>query len=559
MADIQSILDPLPISKSVKADTWDVFHATGTPEEFRAKLDKLDIPKETKAALWDARNAGAATKPEAASPLSNLGSAFWEGIGGNAMMDIMGARTGDPERVQKAKDTVKGLVHGIVNEPSRFQHEGAEFYKSLILGDKPSEVASHLAGSVPFVGAGAQQVQHDFENKDYATGFGHALALLLPFAAKGAKVPESVANAAETAARGVGNLAGTATDIALHPATREAIGIAAPPVKHALDVAARLKRAMDAFRGVEEAKAKAPAAAPAVVGDPAQFTGTAPRAPSVASPPGPVPVGLGLPPDAVPASVTPSGTVQGAPAGGVTAAEVVRVSPEQFARMSAADQAAAQSVADRLNAASTVQPVAAAPPPSPAPAPVTPQAPPAAPQPIQAVPPVVEAPVPVAEPPAPSVAQQLRESLVPESTAAPGQVATIAPTEPEFQQATYEGVGRASKMQNLSKALFDNDISYDEAVGMDMEHWRTLAKAIGEKAPSKDTIQHALLNLRNLEKSAKPATPARAEQSAVTVPGPNGTSNGKPSITEASRALAEEMQRGGTLEPPAAKTRRARR
>jgi hypothetical protein len=56
MQDIRSILDPLPVDKSVKASAWDAFHAAKTPEELKSSLDTIALPKESKAALWDEWN-----------------------------------------------------------------------------------------------------------------------------------------------------------------------------------------------------------------------------------------------------------------------------------------------------------------------------------------------------------------------------------------------------------------------------------------------------------------------------------------------------------------------
>jgi hypothetical protein len=53
MPDIQSILDPLPVDKAVKAQVWDDFHGSASPEDFQSRFDRLNLPKEVKAQLWD--------------------------------------------------------------------------------------------------------------------------------------------------------------------------------------------------------------------------------------------------------------------------------------------------------------------------------------------------------------------------------------------------------------------------------------------------------------------------------------------------------------------------
>lgn len=50
---IESILDDLPIDRSAKADAWDAFHESQTPEDLQARLDALPLPHATKADLWD--------------------------------------------------------------------------------------------------------------------------------------------------------------------------------------------------------------------------------------------------------------------------------------------------------------------------------------------------------------------------------------------------------------------------------------------------------------------------------------------------------------------------
>lgn len=125
----------------------------------------------------------AAAKPRTAwDSLSDFGGSFWEGVGGKALSDIVMGASRNPEAGKKAVDTAKALVQGMANEPARIWGQLSETGKSMLHGDVAG-AAYHAAGSVPLVGAPAQQVAHDFDNGDYAKGFGHALGLLLPFAA----------------------------------------------------------------------------------------------------------------------------------------------------------------------------------------------------------------------------------------------------------------------------------------------------------------------------------------------------------------------------------------
>lgn len=152
------------------------------PVESEAKPDKFTPPP------LDSHEGPAKTE----GALSRLGSSFWEGIGGKAVMDILGGASRDPARAKKTMEAAKGIVNALANEPSRVLSELSKSGDAMIHGKIP-DAMSHLGQSVPIVGAAAGQVQHDFENNDYASGFGHALGLLLPFAVgalpKGAKVP----------------------------------------------------------------------------------------------------------------------------------------------------------------------------------------------------------------------------------------------------------------------------------------------------------------------------------------------------------------------------------
>jgi hypothetical protein len=115
--------------------------------------------------------------------------AFLEGSGGKALLDMMAGANRTPEGAKKTLDTVKSFIQGIAAEPGRVWNELSETGRSMLKGDIPA-AAYHAAGSVPLVGAPAQQVGRDFENGDYARGFGHALGLLVPF--MGSLVPEKI-------------------------------------------------------------------------------------------------------------------------------------------------------------------------------------------------------------------------------------------------------------------------------------------------------------------------------------------------------------------------------
>jgi len=54
---LQSVLDPAPIPKSVKADLWDAYHASGSTPELQVKLNAMkDVPNSVKSDMWELKN-----------------------------------------------------------------------------------------------------------------------------------------------------------------------------------------------------------------------------------------------------------------------------------------------------------------------------------------------------------------------------------------------------------------------------------------------------------------------------------------------------------------------
>jgi hypothetical protein len=176
---------------------------------------------------------------------SDIAHGMYEGSGAKAVVDIMrgaGIRSNTPAdqaTARKSIDTAKALVHGLINEPGRVWSELGETGNAMLRGDVPG-ASYHLAGSVPIVGAGAQQVGQDVDKGQYALGFGHALGLLAPFlapeaAAKVAAVPPQLEAGASAFGRVMDNappsplgktIAGTAGYVAGHKATGSFIGAA---------------------------------------------------------------------------------------------------------------------------------------------------------------------------------------------------------------------------------------------------------------------------------------------------------------------------------------------
>lgn len=133
-------------------------------------------------------NAGGwqSTDDHATSTDKPRGQVFWETIGGQALQDMIGGASRDPEKAKKALDTFKGLVHGIADEPARVWDQLSKSGEAMTRGDIPA-AASHLGGAVPFIGGTAREVQHDVEKGNYGDALERTAGLVLPLAAP--KIP----------------------------------------------------------------------------------------------------------------------------------------------------------------------------------------------------------------------------------------------------------------------------------------------------------------------------------------------------------------------------------
>lgn len=235
-----------------------------------------------------------------------------------------------------------------------------------------------------------------------------------------------------------------------------------------------------------------PAPVPAV--NPAELSFSARRAPVVPISGGPVPTGLGLPAEMMPAAST--STAAATQIGGVPVSLLDEIAVGQKIGKSFAGirDPQAQSIVLRIGQA--MQSQEAQPAARPTPVPVQPEAaPPAA---MQAAP---AEPLPASAPQPVPIAEQLRDEMVRSGTVPSAEVP--AP-QPEFQPSTFEASARASKVQNLAKALHENGISYEDARNMDMSHWKMLADHLGENVPSQASVEGTLFELRKLDRASTP-------------------------------------------------------
>lgn len=134
------------------------------------------------------------------SAMSRGFGAFWDGLGGPAVVNVVKALGGDTDAADKTVESVKGLVNGLKGEPARVWSELSDTGRAMVAGHL-ADATYHLAGAVPLVGAGAQRVGQEAEQGKWAEAAGHAGALILPFALAGAGAGGGESGAAEAAAK----------------------------------------------------------------------------------------------------------------------------------------------------------------------------------------------------------------------------------------------------------------------------------------------------------------------------------------------------------------------
>ena len=163
---------------------------------------------------WEIEYQTPPAPPPQPSPVAKAGGAFWEGIGGPQWAPIVKALSNPSLSNPDAPDAlaaVWNMAKGLAAEPGRVWNELGNTGAAMLKGD-PLGAAYHLAGSVPFLGAPAQQVSQDLQRGDPAAAVGHTGAIIAPLVAGPAAelagrviaaIPESVSNAAAATKAGV--------------------------------------------------------------------------------------------------------------------------------------------------------------------------------------------------------------------------------------------------------------------------------------------------------------------------------------------------------------------
>ena len=266
---------------------------------------------------------GAPQQRSFADAVANAGEKFWEWTGKPVALALgMGSGT-TQERAAQMREAQGQIVKGVLNEPVRVRQELTNALDAFVAGN-PRATMHHVLTAVPVVGEGIYQAAQEFNRGDYSSGAGHVGAMVFPAAVH--ELP-AVARAGGELAEGALETGRKATGAAIDfvggvdPAIREAVGVISPRAKHVLDVAARVKKAREAYTAAKAAAVTPEAAA----------TAAAAETPGMA---------------------------------------LARESGQDWAKLSAADQAMLETVA-RANANATAQP-AARPPTGPPQAPTEP-------------------------------------------------------------------------------------------------------------------------------------------------------------------------------------------
>lgn len=201
---VADVLRKVPLPDRVRADAWDAFHQSATPDELAAKLAPMGIQPQVKAYLWDLKSNGqnqSLQTPEAPSPLDSVLS-FGKGVA--SQLNPVEIVKGIYGAARHPWDTAVGLGEAQLEQFKK----GKEAYDA----GRYSEAFGHtLAGVVPLVGPQAANIGENIGSGHVAEGLGQGAglvgAIVGPTAAaralqkvQGTAAAESVARAAQSGA-----------------------------------------------------------------------------------------------------------------------------------------------------------------------------------------------------------------------------------------------------------------------------------------------------------------------------------------------------------------------
>lgn len=168
MADVESILKPLPVPDSVKADAWDAYHGASSLDDLTGRLNKLPLTDAVKADIWDAKNSEAhfSTTVTADAPKSFLQKTV-HFLANNPVTDaVAGAGSGVVSTVMHGGDLIRrgeiGIAHALGVHPDKIPAGVRDFFGLDRVIDRP-EVQQAMTPPNSFFGKAGKFVEQGAE------------------------------------------------------------------------------------------------------------------------------------------------------------------------------------------------------------------------------------------------------------------------------------------------------------------------------------------------------------------------------------------------------------
>lgn len=201
MADAQSILTPLAIPNSVKADVWDAYQAATNGDDLAKRLKTLPLANSVRADLWDAY---AANPPARVAPESS-DQGFLHGLAESlnpipALKAVFNNPLGPAAGVG---DLVSGMVDAHVDQGRK----AAAAWRS---GDRTEAVGHAMAAALPVFGPAAANAGEAIGEGRTGEGLGQAAGLIGSVIAPG--LLKDVSPAALAKLKGAATVLPDATD-----------------------------------------------------------------------------------------------------------------------------------------------------------------------------------------------------------------------------------------------------------------------------------------------------------------------------------------------------------
>src|ERR1700732_1230812 len=120
---VGDLLRKTPLPKSLKAETWDAFHAANTTDDLTSLLKMLPLPQSVRADLWNLKQKQTSQKESRMLPRESK-----YGLGGREHPNA--------SRAEKAPGSVSAFVAQFFRHfTAATLHDAAEAYKTFIAKD----------------------------------------------------------------------------------------------------------------------------------------------------------------------------------------------------------------------------------------------------------------------------------------------------------------------------------------------------------------------------------------------------------------------------------------